>query len=76
MCIEEGRHMTRTNVVLDEVLVKECRKVTGIATQRSLIDHALRELLRHGRQKKVLELKGRISWEGDLRAWRRGRGLP
>jgi Arc/MetJ family transcription regulator len=67
--------MTRTNVVLDEVLVEACRKVTGIPTQRSLIDHALRELLRHGRQKKVLELKGRIPWQGDLRAWRRGRGI-
>lgn len=67
--------MTRTNVVLDEVLVEECRQVTGIPTQRSLIDHALRELLRHGRQKKVLELKGRIAWQGDLQAWRRGRGI-
>ena len=66
--------MTRTNVVLDEVLVEECRKATGIPTQRSLIDHALRELLRHERQKKVLELKGRIAWQGDLGAWRRGRG--
>lgn len=67
--------MRRTNVVLDEVLVEECRKVTGIPTQRSLIDHALRELLRHERQKKVLELRGRIAWQGDLRAWRRGRGI-
>lgn len=67
--------MTRTNVVLDEVLVEECRKATGIPTQRSLIDHALRELLRHSRQKKVLELKGQIAWQGDLRAWRQGRGI-
>ena len=67
--------MTRTNVVLDEVLVGECQRITGIPTQRSLIDHALRELLRHGRQRKVLELKGRIAWQGDLRAWRRGRGI-
>jgi Arc/MetJ family transcription regulator len=68
--------MTRTNVVLDEVLVEECKRITGIPTQRSLIDHALRELLRHGRQRKVLELKGRIAWEGDLGAWRRRRGAP
>ena len=67
--------MTRTNVVLDEALVGECRKITGISTQRALIDHALRELLRHGRQKKVLELKGRIAWQGNLRSWRRGRGI-
>ena len=67
--------MLRINVVLDEALVAECRKVTGLPTQRSLIDHALRELLRHGRQRKVLELQGRIAWRGDLRAWRKGRGI-
>ena len=66
--------MTRTNVVLDEALVAKCRKLTGIPTQRSLIDYALRELLRHGQQKKMLELKGRIPWDGDLPAWRKGRG--
>ena len=68
--------MTRTNIVLDEILVEECRKVTGIPTQRSLIDHALRELLRHERQKKVLELQGKIAWHGDLQAWRKGRVKP
>ncbi len=66
--------MTRTNIVLDENLVQKCQKLTGIPTQRSLIDCALRELLRHGRQKKVLDLKGAISWDGDLTSWRAGRG--
>ena len=67
--------MTKTNAVVDDALVAECRKVTGLPTQRSLIEHALRELLRHGRQRKVLELQGRIAWRGDLRAWRKGRGI-
>jgi len=67
--------MTRTNVVLDDHLVAKCQKETGIGTRRAVIDYALQELLRHARQKKVLELKGRISWQGNLNAWRRGRGL-
>ncbi|MEI6564687.1 MAG: type II toxin-antitoxin system VapB family antitoxin [bacterium] len=66
--------MTRTNIVLDETLVQKCQKLTGIPTQRSVIDYALRELLRHGRQKKVLDLKGAVSWDGDLPSWRAGRG--
>jgi len=66
--------MTRTNIVLDEGLVQKCQKLTGIPTQRSLIDYALRELLRHGRQKKVLDLKGAVAWDGDLPLWRAGRG--
>jgi len=46
--------MKRTNVILDEKLVDECMKTTGITTPNSMIDHALRELLRHERQKKYL----------------------
>ena len=65
--------MTRTNVVLDDKLVAECQKATGIKTRRGLIDHALQELLRRENQKKLLELKGGVNWQGDLAAWRKGR---
>ena len=67
--------MTRTNVVLDDTLVEKCQRVTGIKTRRSVIDHALRELLRHGNQKKILELKGKVEWHGDLQSMRAGRGV-
>ena len=66
--------VSRTNIVLDDTLVAYCQKATGLKTRRALIDHALQELLRHERQKKVLELKGTIRWEGDLSAWRKKRG--
>ena len=64
--------MKRTNVVLDDKLVENCMKVTGLKTQKALIDHALRELLRHENQTKILELKGKVNWEGNLDEWRRG----
>jgi len=66
--------MSRTNVVLDDALVAGCLKATGLKTRRALIDHALRELLRHERQKKVIELKGTVRWEGNLAKWRKKRG--
>jgi|TARA_B100000315_G_C14418135_1_gene514231 Arc/MetJ family transcription regulator len=62
----------RTNVVLDEELVNSCKKATGIKTKKELINHALQELLRHKSQKRILELKGKINWEGDLNEWRSG----
>lgn len=65
--------MGRTNVVLDDELVEECMKLTGIETRRALIDHALREVRRHGCQRRLLELKGAVKWEGDLAAWREAR---
>ena len=65
--------MARTNVVLDDELVNECQKLTGIKTRRALIGHALQELLRHRRQGRLLERKGSIEWDGDLEAWRKAR---
>ena len=69
----EASRMKRMSVVLDHDLVAACQGATGIKTLRALVDHALRELLRHERQKKILALKGRVCWEGELGAWRRGR---
>ncbi len=67
--------MKRTNIVLDDKLVEDCLRVTGIRTRKALIDHALRELYRHESQVRILELKGKINWEGDLNEWRQGRDI-
>jgi Arc/MetJ family transcription regulator len=58
--------MKRTNIVLDEELVSKGMRLTGLRTQKALIDYALRELVRRKEQKSILKLKGKISWEGDL----------
>ena len=65
--------MKRTNIVIDEKLLKDALEATGLKTRRELVDYALRELLRRESQKKILELKGRINWEGDLSSMRQGR---
>lgn len=58
--------MKRTNIVLDEALVREGLKRTGIKTRRALVDHALHELVRRERQMGLLALKGRVKWQGNL----------
>ncbi len=65
--------MTRTNIVIDDKLVETGLKITGLRTRRALVDYALRELIRRRSQKKILELQGKIQWEGDLSAMRQGR---
>lgn len=65
--------MGRTNVVINDDLISECQKLTGIRTRRALIDYALREVCRRGRQKRLLKLKGAVKWEGDLTEWRKAR---
>ena len=65
--------MKRTNIVMDEKLIKEGMKTTGIKTRRALVDYALRDLLRRESQKRILDLKGKVQWEGDLSSLRKGR---
>jgi len=65
--------MKRTNVVLDEKIVSEAKHLTSIKTIRELVDHALRELVRLRKQRRITGLRGKIRWEGDLSAMRRGR---
>ena len=67
--------MKRTNIVMDEKLIKEGMKATGMKTRRALVDYALRDLLRRESQKRILELKGKVHWQGDLSSMRKGRGV-
>jgi Arc/MetJ family transcription regulator len=65
--------MKRTNIVMDEDLVRQGLKATGMKTRRALVHHALQELVRREKQKGLLALKGSIRWTGNLSAMRRGR---
>ena len=60
--------------MLDEKLVSEALKLTGLKTQRDLVHHALKQLVRRETQKSLLLLRGKISWDGDLSQMRKGRG--
>jgi Arc/MetJ family transcription regulator len=50
----------RTNIVLDDDLVQEAKKLTGIKTKRALVDLALRALVRSRKAPSLLDLKGKI----------------
>jgi Arc/MetJ family transcription regulator len=63
----------RTNIEIDDTLMREARRLTGIKTKREMVDLALRELVARHRRLGILELRGRVHWEGDLEKSRRGR---
>ena len=65
--------MKRTNIVLDETLVRQGLKATGMKTRRALVHHALKELVRRENQMELLALKGKVRWTGSLDAMRRTR---
>ena len=56
----------RTNIEINDKLMKDTLKVTGLKTKREVVDRALKELLKLERQKDFRKLKGKIAWQGDL----------
>ncbi len=61
----------RTNIEIDDKLLREAMKATGQTTKRATVEEALRRVVKLHRQKLALKrLKG-IGWEGDLDAMRR-----
>lgn len=58
--------MKRTNIVLDQALVRQGLKATGLKTRRALVHHALVELVRREDQLGLLGLKGKVKWSGNL----------
>jgi Arc/MetJ family transcription regulator len=54
----------RTNIEIDDKLMKAVLKETGLPTKRAAVEEALRTLLRIRRQSKILELRGAFpNWE-------------
>ncbi len=69
----ETNHLVRTNVVLDDDLVREAMEITGITTKRGVIEEALRRIVQIDRQQRIWDFFGKVEWEGDLQEMRRGR---
>jgi Arc/MetJ family transcription regulator len=63
----------RTNVVIDDKLMRDTLRVTGLKTKREAVDQALRTLLRLRKQAEIRRFRGKLDWQGDLDAMRSGR---
>ena len=56
----------RTNVVIDDQLMKAALKLSGLRTKKDAIEAGLRLLVRLNRQAKIKNFRGRLKWVGDL----------
>ncbi|MFQ5432815.1 MAG: type II toxin-antitoxin system VapB family antitoxin [Nitrospinota bacterium] len=65
--------MLRTNIELDEKLVKEAMKLTRKKTKKELVNYALKELVSKIKRKKLLEFEGKVEWTGSLHEMRKSR---
>lgn len=64
---------TRTNIILDDEIVEEAKELAALKTKKEVIDLALRELVKHLRRKKLLVVRRKGLWAGNLSEMRRKR---
>ena len=61
----------RTNIVIDDELMREALKTSGIKTKRAAVEAGLLLLVKLSRQNGIRRLRGRLAWEGSLEEMRR-----
>jgi Arc/MetJ family transcription regulator len=60
----------RTNIVIDDKLMKDTLRATGLKTKREAVELGLRTLLRLRHQEEIRRFRGKLEWRGDLDAMR------
>jgi len=63
----------RTNIDIDDGLMRQAMRSTGAPTKRAAVEAALRLLVDTRAQTHIRRLKGKVRWQGDLDRSRRGR---
>ena len=60
----------RTSSVIDDKLMKDTLRATGLTTKREAVELGLRTLLRLRQQELIRTFRGKLNWQGDLDAMR------
>jgi Arc/MetJ family transcription regulator len=56
----------RTNIVIDDRLMREAMKASGLATKRAVVEAGLRLVVQLRAQASLRELRGEVRWAGSL----------
>ena len=56
----------RTNIVIEDELMRQAMKLTGLKTTRETVQAGLEMLVKMARQREIRNLRGKLRWEGDL----------
>lgn len=60
----------RTNIVIDDQLMADALKATGLTTKREVVELGLKTLIRLKQQEKIKNFKGKLKWSGDVEEMR------
>lgn len=64
----------RTNIIINDLLMREAMKATGLKTKKAVVEAGLQLLIQTQAQGRVRRLRGKLHWEGNLDLSRAGRG--
>ncbi|MDJ0601835.1 MAG: type II toxin-antitoxin system VapB family antitoxin [Crocosphaera sp.] len=60
----------KTNIVIDDQLISDALKATGLTTKKEVIEMGLKTLIQLKQQEQIKEFKGKLKWEGNLEEMR------
>jgi Arc/MetJ family transcription regulator len=63
----------RTNIEIDDALMAEAQRASGLTSKKQTVEEALRLMIRLRREKEVGAARGKYRWRGNLAASRKGR---
>lgn len=63
----------RTNIVIDERLMRQAMRAAGTKTKRETVERSLKLMVALKRQEQIRRFRGKLKWEGDLDSTRRDR---
>lgn len=63
----------RTNIVIDDTLMNETLRLTGLKTKREAVELGLQTLLRLRQQEEIRGFRGKLNWQGNLEQMRTDR---
>ena len=67
------RFMARTNININETLIRKAKKLTRLKTKREIVDRAIELLVRSEDRKSILHYYGSGIWKGKYKLARRNR---
>jgi Arc/MetJ family transcription regulator len=63
----------RTNIEIDDQLMEQAMRSTGVRTKKAVVEAGLRLLVQTHAQARIRQLRGKVQWHGDLDESRQSR---
>ena len=62
----------RTNIVIDDALMRDALEASGLKTKKDTVEMGLKLIIKQNKQQAIRKLRGKVRWEGDLNKMRGG----